>query len=399
VKGGSAVTTRIAHYLLLAAVLVGVPLACCVLGGYDDVLSGVLTFPPRTEDFGFHPEKLWNFRRPFSWSWFLGMALFTAACLFPFARRAVRALFARPTDAQDSAASPCVCSGFLVRFPLWGWFGLALLVASWVVTWNRFPWFASCQVLLSYFPVWTGYILSVNALCQARKGTCPLTAHPLAYLLTFPVSSLFWWFFEYLNRFVWNWYYVGIDGLSAATYALYATLCFASVLPAVAATAELLGTFRVFDDRLYDGMMWRPDVRSPVSRLVLALLSLAGLTGIVFLPDYAFPLLWISPLMVFVLVQVTLGERSVLDRLKDGAWGLIIRFEAASLVCGLCWETWNYYALAKWVYAVPWVHAFQVWEMPLIGFAGYLPFGVECAAVTFWVYDAFGLSNLTDDHR
>ena len=29
--------------------------------------------------------------------------------------------------------------------------------------------------------------------------------------------------------------------------------------------------------------------------------------------------------------------------------------------------------------------------MPLIGFAGYLPFGVECAAVTFWIYDAIGL--------
>ena len=26
--------------------------------------------------------------------------------------------------------------------------------------------------------------------------------------------------------------------------------------------------------------------------------------------------------------------------------------------------------------------------MPLIGFAGYLPFGVECAAVTAWVLPA-----------
>jgi hypothetical protein len=41
--------------------------------------------------------------------------------------------------------------------------------------------------------------------------------------------------------------------------------------------------------------------------------------------------------------------------------------------------------LAKWVYSVPWVHRFQIWEMPLIGFGGYLPFGVECAAVTAWI--------------
>jgi hypothetical protein len=41
--------------------------------------------------------------------------------------------------------------------------------------------------------------------------------------------------------------------------------------------------------------------------------------------------------------------------------------------------------LAKWVYAVPYVQRFHVWEMPLVGFAGYLPFGVECAAVTAWI--------------
>ena len=372
---------RIVHYLLLAAILVGLPLACCLMGGYDEILAGVKSFPPRTEDFGLHPEKLWNYRRPFNWCWFLGMATFTAGCLFPFLRRGIRAC-------RRSPSADALPRG---RFPWWGWAGLALMLAAWVGTWSRFAWFRPYQVLLSYFPVWTGYILTVNALCVWRKGTSPLTAHPFVYLLTFPASSLFWWFFEYLNRFVWNWYYLGIAELSAATYTLYATLCFASVLPAVYATAEFLGTFRFFDDRVYDGMAWRPDVRSPVSRAVLAALSLVGLTGIVFFPDCAYPLLWISPLMVFVLVQVMLGERCLLDRLKTGAWGLVFRFAVAALVCGLCWETWNYYALAKWVYAVPWVHGWQIWEMPLIGFAGYLPFGVECAAVTYWIYDAFAI--------
>ena len=46
------------------------------------------------------------------------------------------------------------------------------------------------------------------------------------------------------------------------------------------------------------------------------------------------------------------------------------------------------YAYAKWIYAVPWVHRFQIWEMPLIGFGGYLPFGLECAAVTAWICPA-----------
>ena len=372
---------RILHYLILAAVLLGVPLLCAVIGGSDEILSGLRQFPPRTEDWGLRPEKLWNVRRPFNRAWFVGMVAFTVACVFPLVRRGLRSLRGAPRPAPVAKRA----------FPAWGWGGVVLLVAAWIVTWSRFEWFRPYQVMLSYFPVWMGYIVTVNALVKWRSGRCPMTDHPFVYALTFPASSLFWWFFEYLNRFVWNWYYLGIADLSAFEYTVYATLCFASVLPAVYATAELLGTFSFFDDGHYDGMSWRPDVRSRGARLFLLLLSALGLTGIVFFPEYSYMLLWISPLMVFVLVQVLLGERCILDGLKRGSWGLVFRFSVAALVCGACWETWNYYALAKWVYAVPWVHRWQIWEMPVIGFAGYLPFGVECAAVTFWIYDAFGL--------
>ena len=41
---------RIAHYLILATVLLGVPFLCCWLGGSDEILEGVKQFPPRTED-------------------------------------------------------------------------------------------------------------------------------------------------------------------------------------------------------------------------------------------------------------------------------------------------------------------------------------------------------------
>ena len=111
------------------------------------------------------------------------------------------------------------------------------------------------------------------------------------------------------------------------------------------------------------------------------------MTGIVFFPQYTFPLLWISPLCLFVVVQAVLRERSVVaDRLAAGDWGLVVRFAAASLICGFCWETWNWLSFAKWVYAVPYVHAFQIWEMPVAGFAGYLPFGVEIAVVLAWMH-------------
>ena len=59
----------------------------------------------------------------------------------------------------------------------------------------------------------------------------------------------------------------------------------------------------------------------------------------------------------------------------------IFRFCLAALICGFFWELWNGYSLAKWIYAVPYVHRFPLFEMPILGYAGYLPFGLECAVV------------------
>lgn len=364
---------RFVHVAALAAVLLGIPALCAWLGGFDEIWAGVRNFPPRTEDWGFHPEKLWNHRCPFSWGWFAVLSLFTVLCMRPLVARALRRAPHSPRASRHS--SP---------FPWWGWAGLAELAVAWVFAWAKFEVCRPIQPHISYFPLWFGYILVVNALCVKRSGTSPLLAHPGPYLLTFPASALFWWFFEYLNRYVWNWYYLGIADMSAAEYTFYATVCFSSVLPAVTATAALLHTFEPFRDGRYDDA-WRLDIRRPRPAAFLAATGLLGLAGIVFVPQYTFPLLWLSPLMAFLLVQIALGEPCVLDRLRTGNWSLVFRFAAAALVCGLAWETWNYYAVAKWVYAVPWVHRFQIWEMPLLGFAGYLPFGVECAAVTYWL--------------
>jgi hypothetical protein len=53
----------------------------------------------------------------------------------------------------------------------------------------------------------------------------------------------------------------------------------------------------------------------------------------------------------------------------------------SALLCGFFWEMWNYRSLAKWIYAVPYVNRFHLFEMPILGYAGYLPFGMECAVV------------------
>jgi len=57
------------------------------------------------------------------------------------------------------------------------------------------------------------------------------------------------------------------------------------------------------------------------------------------------------------------------------------------------WELWNWGSLAKWTYSVPYVQRFQLFEMPLLGYAGYLPFGLECALVMDLVARVLGRAN------
>jgi hypothetical protein len=48
---------------------------------------------------------------------------------------------------------------------------------------------------------------------------------------------------------------------------------------------------------------------------------------------------------------------------------------------------WNTGSLARWEYSIPYVDRFRLFEMPALGYAGYLPFGIECAAIAALVLD------------
>ena len=52
------------------------------------------------------------------------------------------------------------------------------------------------------------------------------------------------------------------------------------------------------------------------------------------------------------------------------------RYDVA-LACGFFWELWNFYSYPKWTYHIPVVGHPRLFEMPLLGNLGYLPFGLE----------------------
>jgi len=58
---------------------------------------------------------------------------------------------------------------------------------------------------------------------------------------------------------------------------------------------------------------------------------------------------------------------------------------AAGLICGFLWEFFNYCAIAKWTYTVPYFGNIKIFEMPVLGFLGFPPFAVECWVIYIFV--------------
>jgi hypothetical protein len=337
--------------------LVGLPLLGIALAGRP--ISPYLAFPPLTNVVT---------HAPFSWSVFVTLAVLVSGCLTPFLFCLLRNL-PKPENA-------------LRRRPglaWWAWPGIAVLGLAWWMAWNRFHWFEPFQEY-TFTPIWIGYILSVNGLTQARTGRCMLSTRPGHLLGLFLLSAVFWWFFEYLNRFVQNWHYIGLEDLSPWGYFWQATLPFSTVLPAVLSTKECLASF----PRLSAGLSRGPPIRVRAPKCLAALVLIAAglaLAGIGVWPERLYPLLWLSPLLVLVSLQAIYGEPTIFDPLADGNWRDLWLAALAALICGFLWELWNYKSLAHWEYSIPYVHRFQLFHMPMLGYAGYLPFGLACLAV------------------
>lgn len=342
---------------MVSGILLGLPLLGVFLAGLP--VDRYLEFPPQTH---------YVHHAPFSWPAFWGYGCFVFATVFPLVLRAVRT----GTRPGKNVTPP-------YRFPRWGGLGLFSGMFFWVLAWTRLQWFAAFQPH-TFTPLWLSFILVVNALSFKRKGVCLMTEQRGYFLLLFPTSAVFWWFFEYLNRFVQNWHYVGVR-YGPGEYFLYATISFSTVLPAVASLREYLLTY----SRLQKGFRsYIPcDLLAPrKSAGILLLLAGIGLAMTGVWPNRLFSLLWLAPLMVLISLQALSGKSHVLSGLQTGDWRRIVSSALAALICGWFWEMWNFYSLAKWQYTIPHVDRFRIFEMPLLGYAGYLPFGLLCTAVS-----------------
>jgi hypothetical protein len=98
-------------------------------------------------------------------------------------------------------------------------------------------------------------------------------------------------------------------------------------------------------------------------------------------PRYFFPLLWLSVYFILEPINAALGFPTLFRRIQEGDWSPVAALCSGALTCGFFWEMWNYLSFPKWIYTVPFVGFAHIFEMPLLGYGGYLPFALEIYAL------------------
>ncbi|HKJ65807.1 MAG TPA: hypothetical protein VJ969_10410 [Desulfopila sp.] len=355
-------TTIICILFILTILILILPAAGAFLSGTS--LEVFTTFPPLTEPAA-HPS--------FSWILFLLYLLFSLAVLSLIILAALNG-----RECSDKS-----CLRPQKPIPWWGLAALGLLFLFWVASWTRLSWFEPLQ-RHTFLPLWLCYIFTVNGFSQSRCGFSLLLARPLVFLCLFPLSAAFWWVFEYLNQFVDNWFYLGVD-YGPLAYSLHASLSFSTVLPAVYSTRLLLFHSPFMQKRFCGLPPLRPCLPRHPARLVLPA-SCLGLLGVGLWPEEMFFLLWLAPLGILVSLKQMAGLPTLFSDMAEGDWRPAISAALAALVCGFFWEMWNDHSQAKWIYSIPYVHRYTLFEMPILGYMGYLPFGMLCIELVELVF-------------
>jgi hypothetical protein len=261
--------------------------------------------------------------------------------------------------------------------------GLAICVFGWGTSLARVEPFHGYWFDL----VWTGFILAADAVVWARAGRSLLHGGGWRLAAMFALSAPFWWAFEIANWRLENWTYVGTAVYGGQAHVVLKTVSFLFVLPALAESRDLLRSFVRFPNP--------PAVPLPSwSAAALVIIGVVCVPLLYLFPDQTFPLVWLAPLALLDAIADLRGRPSILGLVRRGRAGPVLLMAVAGLGTGILWELWNWGALPFWQYRIPYVGFWPVFEMPVLGYLGYLPFIL--AADAFWRLFSGGEGGLTE---
>jgi hypothetical protein len=249
---------------------------------------------------------------------------------------------------------------------------------------------------------WTGYILILDGVVFSFKGKTLLGKVVVLGL----ISVVFWWFFEWLNIFISNWHYRNLPSLTER-YIGY-IWAFATIIPAVLLTYNvLLIVFR--DIRIeWHSLKFKNKhlslmILGGISFLLLPIVPFSMMYldraadsslffwlkwfGDVKFSEYMAAFVFLSLFFILDPINYLMGKPSIIGFIDKGNYKVIVLLSLAGLICGILWEFENFFlSIPQWYYTVPILGHIKIFEMPVLGYLGFIPFVWEAFCVVSFVY-------------
>ncbi len=160
-----------------------------------------------------------------------------------------------------------------------------------------------------YSFAWWSFILFVESFLFSRGHRSLLFADPTGFLLLLPLSVTIWLIFEVFNFRLQNWHYLYLPPERGVRWLGY-TIAYATVLPAIFTTRNLLDYFGLFRDTgkvpVALGRLKDCSFRIGIAMLVLPILF----------PNIFFPLVWLA--FVFLLEPFNYRNGGRIDPARFG---------------------------------------------------------------------------------
>jgi hypothetical protein len=221
---------------------------------------------------------------------------------------------------------------------------------------------------------WSCYILAADGAVLAVSGRSRLHDRRGEFAQMALLSVPLWLIFEAYNLRLTNWSYDGLP-MNRALELLGYGWAFATITPGILETSDLVESFGWFRR----ARAWRFSRRAEITMMAFgAACLIAPLAAPRSTAAYLFALVWVGFIFLLDPINHRLGLESILGDLAEGRPGRFYSLLLSGFICGWFWEFWNYWASAKWHYVFPMFQQWKIFEMPVPGYLGFLPFAVEC---------------------
>ena len=226
-----------------------------------------------------------------------------------------------------------------------------------------------------YIFAWWPLIIFLDGLNYRIKGSSPLSDSPGKFLFAAFISVPVWLVFELFNLRLRNWSYHDLPPELPLRWLGY-VLAFASVIPALLELAALFQSALKDKSISFVRLKATPGWLNGYMVLGFLLLALS-----VLFPHLFFPFVWLGFIFLLDPVNYRLNIDSLLADMERRYGNRILSWLLAGLAAGVLWESLNFWAGSHWEYTIPYLNFGKIFQMPVFGYGGFLPFALEVFAM------------------